>query len=105
MRYLVLLLVLLLPACNGLGGIQPDLATSAKNAGVSCIRVKSLVMGDAVSVMVNDTKNAIANGSITVNPDSCAITINNAPGTTVIAPVTSTTTGTSTQTTVIAPVK
>ena len=97
-----LLAVLLLPACNGLGGIQPDLATSAKNAGVSCIRVKSLVMGDAVSVMVNDTKGAIVDGSITVNPDTCGITITNSPAAKV-APVISTTTGTSTTTTTIKP--
>ena len=99
-----LCLVLPLTACSPLGGIQPDLATAAQNAGASCIRVKSLVMGDAVYVSINDTKNAIKNGSVTVNPDTCAMTLNNAPKDTTVAPVVSTTTGSSTITTTIKPV-
>jgi predicted small secreted protein len=94
-----------LSACNALGGVSPDLVSSVKNAGVSCVRVKSLVMGDAVAVMVNDTKGALVNGTITVDPETCRVTITNAPKDAVATPVLTTTTGTSTVITTIKPVQ
>lgn len=101
-RIAIILTAFSLAACNALGGISPDLIASTKNAAASCVRVKSLVMGDAVFVTANDVKGALVNGSITVNPDSCAMTINNAPGA-AVTPVVTTTTGSSTVTTVTAP--
>lgn len=99
---IALIAILALSACNALGGISPDLIASTKNAAASCVRIKSLVMGDATFVTANDVQGALVNGSITINPDSCAMTINNAPGT-AVTPVTTTTTGSSTVTTVTAP--
>jgi len=101
-RIIVVIAALALSACNALGGISPDLIASTKNAAASCVRIKSLVMGDAVFVTANDVKGALVNGSITVNPDSCAMTINNAPGA-AVTPTTTTTTGSSTVTTVTVP--
>lgn len=75
---IALLAIATLAGCNALGGIPSDILASTKNAAVSCVRVKSsLVMGDAVFVTANDVKGALQNGSITVNPDSCAMTITN----------------------------
>ena len=99
---IVLIAVLALSACNALGGISPDLIASTKNAAASCVRVKSLVMGDATFVTAIVVKGALVNGSITVNPDTCGMTINNAPGA-AVTPVVTTTTGSSTVTTVTAP--
>ena len=69
--------LVLLGGCNALGGIPPDLLANTKNAAASCVRVKSLVMGDAVFVTANDVKGALQDGSITVNPDTCGMTITN----------------------------
>ena len=99
---IVLLVSLSLAGCNALGGISPDLLANTKNSAASCVRVKSLVMGDATFVSANDVKGALVNGSITVNPDTCGMTITNAPGAVKI-PVTTTTTGTSSTTTVVKP--
>jgi uncharacterized lipoprotein YajG len=63
---IALLAITLLAGCNALGGVPPDILASTRNAAASCVRVKSLVMGDAVVVTANDTKGALTNGSITV---------------------------------------
>lgn len=100
MKLILAVLVITLAGCNALGGISPDLIASTKNAAASCVRLKSLLMGDATFVTANDVQGALQNGSITINPETCAMTINNA-GQVVVTPVTTTTTGSSTTTTVI----
>lgn len=87
----------LLAGCNALGGIQPDLVANVKSAGASCVKVESLIMGKAIITSANDTKGALGNGTVTINPDTCAITISNALG----APVPALTPGTTSTTTTI----
>lgn len=68
---------LLLAACNPLSSVPVDALTAVKNAAGSCIRVESLVMGKAVITTANDTKGALVNGNVSINPETCAITISN----------------------------
>lgn len=77
MKYLLLIGCLVLPACNPLSSVPPDAIVAVKNAAASCVRVESLVMGKAVITTANDTKGALVNGNVSINPDTCAITITN----------------------------
>lgn len=76
-RLLVVTVLAALAGCNALGGVPKEAMENARNAAASCVRVDSLIMGKAVVTTANDTKGAIVNGSITVNPETCAITITN----------------------------
>lgn len=72
-----ILLAIALAGCNAMGGVPKEALANAKEAAASCVRVESLTMGKAIVTTANDTKGGLVNGTITVNPETCAITITN----------------------------
>lgn len=75
---LSLLLIPFVASCNALGGVPPEAISNAKNAAASCIRVSGL-WGNGVVTTANTDKGVIVDGSITVNPENCGMTIVNRP--------------------------
>lgn len=74
---LAIALVVGLSACNTLGGVPPEALNAMANAGAGCVRVTG-VWGSGTFVTASADKGVIKNGSITVNPDTCALTIQEA---------------------------
>lgn len=99
-KAILVVAVAVLSGCNGLGGIQPDLIDKSKTSGAYCFRVESLVMGKAVAAFASDPKSG--NNNVSINTETCSITITTepkatgAPGAplTVTVPATITTTAT-----------
>lgn len=75
---LLLLLIPFVASCNALGGVPDSAIDNAKNAAASCIRVNGL-WGSGVVTTANTDKGVIVDGSITVNPENCGMTIVNRP--------------------------